>query len=695
MKKSFKCMRCQSANYCGKQCQKLHWKDHNVLCNAIHELSNAKKRTDASNGQYTACLNPKNHAKLIQLVGKKCTVSCQLGDKKVQCLWDTGAQVSILSEETLRKISPMAKVQDLSVLINADLSLTTANGTQIPYIGWVSLNFKLQGSTNTLSVPFLVTQQNLDLPLIGYNVIEQYSKMPNFQGFSSESFTGVMPHKVDALLSLLQDAKESCLCIIKSRKRNQVIPKGQSIILSLHADVGPIKTSIPVMFEPEDSPYMPQGLVISATVCAIKSGKSSKVSIEVANTTARDIQLPGRTVLGQLNLIRSITPIDIQEHCSKADTDLNVQQEYYKPKQVPNRDYQTIPEHVKDISLAGLTEEQKAAAIKLLIDEQQVFAKNGEDVGTIPDLKMKIPLTDSIPVQKNYLAVPRPLYQEVKSYIEDLLNKQFIRKSSSAYSSPVVCVQKKDHSLRLCIDYRALNSKTIPDRHPLPRVQEALDNLGGNTWFSVLDQSKAYHQGWVDEESQHLTAFITPWGLYEWTRIPFGLRNAPAAFQRFMEGCLDGLRDEICIPHLDDIIVFSKSFQDHIENLRTVLQRLHAHGVKLKPSKCEFFKREVRFLGRIVSSNGYRLDSSSINAILQLKERRPQTVGDVRRLLGLLGYYRRYIKDFAKKTKPLHDLLIYEQSEEKINSNMKSNQKRERLYRLPAVSNGKVGTKKS
>ena len=157
-------------------------------------------------------------------------------------------------------------------------------------------------------------------------------------------------------------------------------------------------------------------------------------------------------------------------------------------------------------------------------------------------------------------------------------------------------------------------------------MQEALDNLGGNTWFSVLDQGKVYHQGWVDEESQHLTAFITPWGLYEWTRIPFGLRNAPAAFQRFMEGCLDGLRDEICIPYLDDIIVFSKSFQDHIENLRTVLQRLLAHGVKLKPSKCEFFKREVRFLGRIVSSNGYRLDSSSINAILQLKERRPQTV---------------------------------------------------------------------
>ena len=128
-------MQCQSSNYCGKQCQKLHWKDHNVLCNAIHESSNAKNRTYEPNSQYTACLSPKNQARLMQLVGKKLTLSCALRDKKGQCLWDKGIEVSILSEETLRKISPMVKIQDLSSLINADLPLTTANGTKIPYVG--------------------------------------------------------------------------------------------------------------------------------------------------------------------------------------------------------------------------------------------------------------------------------------------------------------------------------------------------------------------------------------------------------------------------------------------------------------------------------------------------------------------------------------------------------------------------------
>ena len=119
----------------------------------------------------------------------------------------------------------------------------------------------------------------------------------------------------------------------------------------------------------------------------------------------------------------------------------------------------------------------------LFCEEQNAFSENDDDIGKVPNLKLSIKLTDNIPVQKNYVAVPRPLYPEVKAYIEDLLNKNFICKSDSPYSSPVVCVRKEDQSLRLCVDFRALNQKTVPDRHPIPRIQETLDNLGGNAWF--------------------------------------------------------------------------------------------------------------------------------------------------------------------------------------------------------------------
>ena len=201
--------------------------------------------------------------------------------------------------------------------------------------------------------------------------------------------------------------------------------------------------------------------------------------------------------------------------------------------------------------------------------------------------------------------------------------------------------------MRLCIDYRELNHKTVRDRHPIPRIQETLDNLGGSLWFSVLDLGKAYHQGFIEKGSRHLTAFITPWGLYEWTRIPFGLSNAPAQFQRYMEDCLEGIRDEICIQDLEQ----------HVENLRTVLRRLRKHGIKLKPSKCHLFQREVRDLGRIVSQSGHTIDPKGTKAVTSLKESRPKTVGEVRKLTGLLSYYRRYIKNFSVIAKPLYDLL--------------------------------------
>ena len=142
---------------------------------------------------------------------------------------------------------------------------------------------------------------------------------------------------------------------------------------------------------------------------------------------------------------------------------------------------------------------------------------------------MKINVKDDHLVQLNYNSVPRHLYNKLKMYIEDLLNKHWIINSSSPYSSPVVVVQKKDGTMRVCCDYQKLNAKTVPDRHPVPRIQNIIDELGGNQYFTLLDQSKTYHQLHLHPDSQKLTAFITPWGLYEWLRVCFGLMNAPSS----------------------------------------------------------------------------------------------------------------------------------------------------------------------
>ena len=148
----------------------------------------------------------------------------------------------------------------------------------------------------------------------------------------------------------------------------------------------------------------------------------------------------------------------------------------------------------------------------MLVEEAESFSKTDDDVGRAVESQVDINLTDSVPVQRKYTAIPRPLYAEIQQYVEDLLNRGWIQKSKSAYSSPVVCVRKKDGSLRLCLDYRELNSKTGRDSHPLLRIQDALESLGGNQWFSLLDQGKAYQQGFVSSPIRHKTAFATPLG---------------------------------------------------------------------------------------------------------------------------------------------------------------------------------------
>ena len=281
--------------------------------------------------------------------------------------------------------------------------------------------------------------------------------------------------------------------------------------MTCRANTGPVERTTPVLFEPDESNPWPSGLEITETLLTVKKGKSSKVEIDIVNNTNHDIRLPGRTLLGRLQIVQSVTPVEVRLKDSNGNmkapdeesTEAKVADQATTctgnaggPPLIPPHAEEPLstPSHIKDVDLSGLNAHQKEVALKLLTEEAESFARDDSDVGCIRDLELNLDLEDQTPVQKNYVAVPKPLYPEVKAYIEDLLNRDFIRKSSSSYSSPVVCVRKKDQSLRLCVDYRALNKKTRPDRHPIPTIQETLDNLGENSWFSVLDQGKAYHR---------------------------------------------------------------------------------------------------------------------------------------------------------------------------------------------------------
>ena len=237
----------------------------------------------------------------------------------------------------------------------------------------------------------------------------------------------------------------------------------------------------------------------------------SRLNVEVCKTTSHDVRQKGRTVLGHLQLIKSVTPLEIKlkennsSNDSPSDTE-NVTE--CKVDEVEANVSNSEPEclDVKHTSLdfllvdlEWLTREQKAIAKRMIHEEAESFFKGDDDTGCIKDLKLKLNLSDQRPVQKTYNHITKPLFPEVKQHIEDLLNHGWIKHSKSACSSPVVCVQKRDGSLHLCVDFRELNHRMFADRHPLPRVQTTLENLGGSKWFSLLDQGRAYHQGFMDE----------------------------------------------------------------------------------------------------------------------------------------------------------------------------------------------------
>ena len=266
-----------------------------------------------------------------------------------------------------------------------------------------------------------------------------------------------------------------------------------------------------------------------------------------------------------------------------------------------------------------------------------------------------------IDLEKDAKAVVLPLRRmaprerrELESQVAELLRKGFIRKSISEWGAPVVFATKADGSLRLCVDYRELNKLTRRNRYPLPRIDDLFDQLGGARIFSQLDLATGFHQLRVAEDSIPKTAFRTPDGSFEWMVMPFGLTNAPAYFVDLMSRVFRSQLNRFVVVFVDDILVYSRDEEEHKLHLREVLGILRQHELKAKFSKCHFWRREVRFLGHVVSEHGISVDPSKIAAIQDWRV--PTTVTEVRSFLGLAGYYRKFIRDFSKIATPLTQL---------------------------------------
>lgn len=270
------------------------------------------------------------------------------------------------------------------------------------------------------------------------------------------------------------------------------------------------------------------------------------------------------------------------------------------------------------------------------------------------DVSHVIDTGDAAPINRApYKMSPLEL-DELRKQLKELLDLRLIRPSASPWGAPVLFVRKKDGSMRMCVDYRAINQVTKRNSHPLPRIDECLEQLGGAKYFSSIDLKSGYHQVRIRDEDIPKTAFNTRYGSYEFLVLPFGLTNAPPTFQRLMNSVLGDCLDRFALVYLDDILIFSKTKEDHVKHVHHVLDRLRDAQLVANLKKCEFFKTELEFVGYLVSGAGILPSPGKVKAIREWPI--PTNVQEVRQFVGLASHYRRFIRNFSTMSSALTDL---------------------------------------
>ena len=587
---------------------------------------------------------------LKRMVGKSNDTEIFIAGVKTVGLIDSGSQITSVSESFYQSLEPKPTLHDVKEL---GLSVTSAGGSQLPVKGYIEVDVSLPFISDfVIPVPVLVvnnTDFNSQVPaIIGTNVIKLC------KSFSSGSETDIPEQWKLAFDSLVDET------IPVKTTNNFSVRIAPGEIKTLSGLVRKHNRNIDTALTEHTDTSLSGDLTICPRVVSLKSSSSTvRVPVRVCNLSARVVEIPPRSLLCSLSSVKVVdswTPDSAKKQEQKSNTT-------------------TVEDLGVKVDSENLTPYQFDQAKEVLSSWSHIFSTGPTDLGRTDIVEHEIKLTDDTPFKEPYRRIPPAMYEEVRQHLREMLDAGAIRPSNSPFSSNVVLVRKKDGSLRFCIDFRKLNSRTVKDAYMLPRIDSTIDTLIGAKYFSKLDLRSGYWQVEMSEKDKEKTAFsVGNLGFYECNRMAFGLTNAPATFQRLMERCMGDLNLKECLIFLDDILIFSESFMEHLERLEAVFSRLDQHGLKLKGSKCEFFKASVNYLGHVVSQEGVKTDPEKIEALASWPE--PHNIKTLRSFLGFTGYYRRFIKDYAKIVKPLNDLLVGHSTYYEESANGKRKKKR-------------------
>ena len=554
-------------------------------------------------------------------------IKVKIGCQTHRCLLDSGCDATLIPAR-------LVKIRDIRPTKQRCLA---ANGTSIPVLGWTSLKARI--GKVSVDINGLVSEHIIDCMLgvdwlSDNNIIWDFSKGQihldgEIQQLESRRRTSHWCGRV----ILTEDVTVPPRSQLDINARAEF---NEAVVNRVTSNVTSIPEQQQMSLLATDTRELKGGVLVARSLLP---NRADNLPVRVMNVSQDPVVLPKNTVISSLEHVETISnQVTGQTSSPKESTEATAVIEDMMSRVDPD-----------------VSDECRVRLKDLLHRYSAVFSKNEWDLGWTNLVTHSIDVGDSKPIRQRMRRYPPSHLQAIDEHIDTMLKQGVVERCSSEYASNVVLAKKKNGTLRCCIDFRQLNDVTKKDAYPLPSTSQSLDSLSGCKWFSTVDLRSGYHQLSMDPADADKTAFITRRGIFRFRTMPFGLCNAVATFQRLMDLVLSGLNLDICLVYLDDVVIFSSTMEQHLERLELVFKRLLGANLKLKPSKCFLMQTKVTFLGHIVSSDGIATDPEKIKLVSDWPV--PTTLKQLRGFLGLSGYYRRFVEDYAKKAAPLNNLM--------------------------------------
>lgn len=555
-------------------------------------------------------------------------ITGKIGNANTTILVDTGSSVTIINPKLLREVD-LENRSDL-VITESSLRLKSAKGDDIPVVGECTLSIFLGNLEYFHDVVIAEIENSC---ILGVDFMSKFAcgicmkqRLFRIQGVEIPYFSD-------------QSEITECSRIVLSE--DLVVPPNCEFVAPARVE-SPNFYRGPAIVEPVEK-FMEKKNVLVAKSLVKVSGES--VPLRFLNFSCESLKLYKGSVVAT---IERVEDVDVEN----ADTEV-VRSVCYRDEGDPS----ALPDHLEQIIdkvHESISVEEKQKLANFLKEYQSSFSCSSSDMGKTDLVKHSINTGNARPIKQPPRRIPLAKMAEVRREIDDMLEREVIETSDSPWSSPIVLVKKKDGTIRFCIDYRKINDVTVKDSYPIPRIDTTLDALSGAKWFSTIDLKSGYWQVEMKPEDKPKTAFSIPGGgHWQFLKMPFGLCNAGATFERLMERVLSNLSWKVCLVYLDDIIILSKTFDEHLENLTQVFERLKGANLKMNPKKCILLQKDVSCLGDTVSEEGVivAIDPPQIEEIKH--EPIHRSINEVPSHRGPCLYHRNLID----KARPLYNLM--------------------------------------